>query len=93
MRDRTIFCGADALREFPDRAGAKVGFPGFPELTTRRQFGIRKADFELSCDRVEMDDVTIPEQRNRTTDSSLGTHVADAETPGRARESDRKSVV
>ncbi len=92
MRDRTILRGTDALRELPDRAGAIFGFPGLPVRFSRCQFGIRKADLELSVDRVELDDVAVLDEADRTADGGLGADMADREKPRVAPEK-RPSVM
>ena len=89
--DGTAFGGADRLRVFPQRAGIVVGLAWFPVLTTRFKFGIRKADCELSCDGVELDDVTVADQADRAADGGFGPDMADAEA--RVAPENRPSVM
>src|SRR5690242_4469302 len=79
MRDRAEVRRTDQLRVFPDCAGIVVGLSRLPGGTACGQLGVRQLDVDRALLGVDHDGIAILQQRDRSTDRSLWSDVADAE--------------
>src|SRR6185312_8700393 len=87
MRHRTVDGRADLLGVLPQVAGGcRVVAARLPCRLALGQFLIRQPDIERAGGGVDLDDVTVLEQADRTADGGLGADMADAEAARRAGE-------
>src|SRR5580704_2020387 len=78
--------GADLLGVFPKIAGAELLWPRLPLLGTRGKFAVRQLDVERALHGIDLDDIAVADERDRSADRCLRSNVTDAESARRAGE-------
>src|SRR6516165_11439676 len=86
VRDGAKTRRPDLLGVFPNIAGGELGRRRLPTRLACLELGMRELDLERAALGVEPNDIAVLDERDWSTDRGFGTHMADAETPGRARE-------
>src|SRR5882724_9854957 len=86
MGDSAVDRGADLFRVFPQIAGSKTVIARLPAFFTAGEFGVGHLHFECALLGIELDDVAVLDERDRSAERGLGADMADAEAARRARE-------
>src|SRR6185295_10610997 len=86
MRDRAIDGRPHLLGVFPQITGSEFALARLPLALAFGEFVGGKLDVERALYRVNLDDVAIADQTDRTADRRLRPDMADAEPAGCARE-------
>src|SRR5262249_19568783 len=83
MRHGAVHCRSDLLAVFPQIARRETPLARLPGFLALGQFVGGNLGVECTFDRVDLDDVAVAEQRDRSADSGLRADVANAKTARR----------
>src|SRR5688500_12799880 len=86
MRHRAGARRRDRLAVAPDRAGLVLREARLPRGLALRQLVVRQLDLDRALVSVDLDDIAILQQANRSADRRFRRDVADAEAARRAGE-------
>src|ERR1700704_597379 len=87
MGHRTATRGADLLGIFPQISRSEVGLFRLPAFTALVELGLGELDVERAFVGVDLDDVTVAQQRDRSADRCFRPDMADAKAARRAGKS------